>query len=98
MELIFSTVLFFCGLAVAAAVLGLALYHIVKRRRRLFCALYALCAAGYGVLAAANLIHQSSGIACAMTPATQLIIFGGLLLLHLVFLWDCVRLLPESGK
>lgn len=96
MEFIVSTLLFFIGLGVSVAVVALGVYHIIKGRHRLACLLYCLLSVSYGALAIANLVQQRSGIACAMTPLNQLLIFGGLLLLHLVFLADCMRMLDGT--
>ena len=92
MRLILSTLLFFCGLGISAAVILVSLIHLAGGRRRLVSGAYALMGFGYGGLC----VRQSSGIACAMAPISQLAIFGGLLLLHLFFLIDGIRTLPKG--
>ena len=96
MRLILSTLLFFCGLGIGAAVILVSLIHVVGGRRRLVSGAYILMGCGYGGICVYHLVRQSSGVACAMAPVSQLAIFGGLLLLHLFFLIDGIRTLPKG--
>ena len=96
MRLILSTLLFFCGLGIGVAVVLVSLIHLAGGRRRLVFGAHALMGCGYGGICVYNLIRQSSGVACAMTPISQLAIFGGLLLLHIFFLIDGIRTLPKE--
>ena len=96
MRLILSTLLFFCGLGIGAAVILVSLIHVAGGRRRLVSGAYILMGCGYGGICVYHLIRQSSGVACAMAPISQLAIFGGLLLLHIFFLIDGIRTLPKG--
>ncbi len=92
-QFLLSTVLSFAGLGAAAAVFGTGIYLLIKStgKVRIMAISYLAISAFYGYSLAINLIRQSSGIRCAMAPLQTLVIYGGLLLLHLYFLWDIIK-------
>ena len=88
---LFATVFLFAGLAAAAAVLVTNIFRLLRPPQRFYPLLYL----GVSVLTAASLLRtlarQSTGIACAMAPGRTMFLYGGLILLHLYFLWDSLR-------
>ena len=93
-QLVVSTVLTFAGLAAALLVLGVNLYALFRGTRpRWTPMLYGGVSILYGWSLLTAFLRQHSGLTCAMTPEKTLLLYGGLLLLHLYFLWDSIRTL-----
>ena len=93
-----STILSFAGLGAAIALFIASLLLLLKKagKSRYLSLLYLGISGFYGYSLTVNLIRQSSGIRCAMAPLQTLVVYGGLLALHLYFLWDTLRLLKSE--
>lgn len=88
MHFILSSVLMFAGLAFAIGVLFLNGMILFRTRRAGPCLIYIGVAGFYAYSVIGALIRQSTGIACALSPWRTLLLYGGLLLLHIYFLFD----------
>ena len=96
---ILSTILSFLGLAAAAAVLLLNLFRLHRHGFRWDVGGYLAISLFYGWRLILSLRQQFTGIACALTPERTLLVYGGLLLLHIGFAWDSWRsLVCEKGE
>ena len=93
-----ATVSSFAGLAAALGVVVAA----VVRLRRGFGWLplgYAAVAVWYAITLIQGLIRQSTGIVCAIPAWRTLLVYGGLLVLHLWSLYDLLHALcAPTGK
>ncbi|WP_312640325.1 hypothetical protein [Hydrogenoanaerobacterium sp.] len=98
MQFILSTVISFLGLGVAFAVLITNTLYIKQTKHKFSALLYMSISLVYGFALITSLVRQSSGIACAMTPQSTLVIYGGLVLLHLYFLWDTLKSSKEKNE
>ena len=93
-----STILSFLGLGAAAAVFLLNLMRLYRQGFRWDSAGYLVISLIYAWRLIQSLRQQFTGIACALTPEKTLLIYGGLLLLHLGFAWDSWRSFGKGGE
>lgn len=93
---VLSTLLSFAGLAAALLVLTACILLLWKTKERLTPLLYLASSSFFGFTVISSLIRQKSGIACAMPTDRMLLLYGGLILLHLYFLFDLMKLFPKE--
>ena len=98
MHFILSTLLFFCGLAAALSVLAVSLVLVVRSARSLFPLLYLALSLFYSASLVYALARQGPGVACAQASGGQLALYGALLVLHLLFLFDLLKRAKASFK
>lgn len=95
MPFMLSTVLSFAGLLAAVAVLIVHLLCLLRTSAKLSSASFMAVSIFYGYTLIANLIRQSSGLACAISPIRTLVVYGGLLVLHLYFFGEGIQTLKK---
>lgn len=94
-QFVVSTVMSFLGIGLAIGVLGVNIYNLIQNEKKYIPVLY-LAVSGYYIYTLLNnLIRQSSGLVCAMPPLKTIVIYVGLALLHMYFLYDSVKLMKK---
>jgi len=85
-----AVVSFFC---VAIALVAIIINSINLKQKRKFAnsLIYLTISTLYALTVVKSLVEQSSGIACAATPTNTLLVYGGLALVHIFFVWDSIR-------
>lgn len=91
-----TTSLAFLGLAAALGLAAVSLLLLFQTRRR-FAALTYLAMAGLfaGTLVRV-LVRATGGVVCYRSPLQTVLLYGGLIALHLYFIWDVWRTLRQE--